>query len=141
MNVLDIVGGIFKPAAELIDNLHTSKEEKLQQKAVLLDLQTSFLTEALQYEQEQMKAKAEIIKAEASSQSWVTRSWRPITMLSFVAAVLAYWFGLTPDLPEKAVDNMFLLVQIGIGGYVAGRSIEKVVPSAVAALKKKDETG
>lgn len=141
MNVLNLIGQIFKPATELIDNLHTSEEEKLQQKGILLDLHTRFLTEALQYEQEQMKAKAEIIKAEAGSQSWITRSWRPITMLAFVGAVLAYWFGLTPDtLTEKAVDNMFLLVQIGIGGYVAGRSIEKVVPSAIEALKKKDET-
>lgn len=141
MNVLNLIGQIFEPAATLIDNLHTSKEEKLQQKAILLKLQTDFLIQGLEYEQEQLKAKAAIITAEAKSDSWITRSWRPITMLSFVGATLAYWFGLTPDtLPPEAVDNMFLLVQIGIGGYVTGRSLEKVVPAAIDAFKKKEKT-
>ncbi len=140
MNVLNLIGQMFKPATEPIDNLHTSEEEKLQQKAILLQLQTDFLLEGLKYEQEQMKAKAAIIQSEAKAESWITRSWRPITMLSFVAATMAYWFGLTPDeLPPAAVDNMFTLVQIGVGGYVTGRSLEKVVPVAVSAFKKKEE--
>lgn len=140
MNVLSLIGQIFKPAADLIDNLHTSDEEKLQQKAILLKLQTDFLTEGLEYEQEQLKAKAAIITAEAKSEHWVTATWRPITMLAFVAAILAYWFGLTPDsIPAEAVEEMFLLVQIGLGGYVAGRSAEKIVPGLVKAFKKKEE--
>ena len=141
MNVLSLIGQIFKPAAELIDNLHTSEEEKLQQKAVLLQLQTDFLIQGLQYEQEQLKAKAEIITAEAKSEHWITATWRPITMLAFVAAILAYWFGLTPDtLPPDAINEMFLLVQIGLGGYVVGRSAEKIVPGMVEAFKKKEQT-
>ena len=141
MNVLNLIGQIFKPATELIDNLHTSEEEKLQQKAVLLQLQTDFLIQGLQYEEEQMKQKAAIITAEAKSESWITRSWRPITMLAFVAATMAYWFGLTPDdLPPEAVESMFFLVQIGVGGYVTGRSLEKVVPAAVSAFKEKEKT-
>ena len=47
MNVLGLIGQIFKPAMEMIDNVHTSTEEKLQQKAQLLELQTAFLVEAL----------------------------------------------------------------------------------------------
>jgi len=31
MRFLDLIAGIFKPAAELIDELHTSEEEKLKQ--------------------------------------------------------------------------------------------------------------
>ncbi len=141
MNVLKLIGQIFKPAAELVDNMHTSTEEKLQQKAVLLQLQTDFLIQGLEFEEEQMKQKAAIIQAEAKSESWITRSWRPITMLSFVAATMAYWFGLTPDdLPPEAINDMFTLVQIGVGGYVTGRSVEKVVPAAVAAFKQKEKS-
>ena len=62
-------------------------------------------------------------------------------MLAFVAAILAYWFGLTPDtLPPDAINEMFLLVQIGLGGYVVGRSAEKIVPGMVEAFKKKEQT-
>lgn len=141
MNVLSLIGQIFKPAMEMIDNVHTSEEEKLQQKAQLLQLQSDFLIEGLNYEQEQLKAKAEIITAEAKSEHWVTATWRPITMLAFVAAILAYWFGLTPEtVTDSAVDSMFTLVQIGLGGYVVGRSAEKIVPGMVDAFKKKEQT-
>jgi hypothetical protein len=57
-------------------------------------------------------------------------------MLAFVAAIMGYWFGLTPDtIPPEAVDSMFTLVQIGLGGYVVGRSAEKVVPGIIKAWK------
>lgn len=140
MNLLSFIGQVFKPAADLVDSLHTSDEERLQMKAVMLEQQINMLTYALDYETKQLEAKSRIIEAEARSEHWITATWRPITMLSFVAAVLAYWFGLTPDeIPPKAIDNMFLLVQIGLGGYVVGRSAEKVIPGVVGALKKKDE--
>lgn len=137
MNVLELIGGIFKPAAELIDNLHTSTEEKLQQKAQLLDLQTSFLTEALSYEQEQLKAKAAIITAEAQSPHFLTATWRPITMLTFLVLVVCDQFGL---LAFRLSTEAWTLLQIGLGGYVVGRSVEKVVPAATRALKEKEKT-
>lgn len=141
MNVLNLVGQIFKPAMDMIDNVHTSTEEKLSKKAQLLELQASFLVQALEYESDQLKQKAKIITTEAKSEHWVTATWRPITMLSFVAAILAYWFGLTPNtIPPEAVDEMFLLVQIGLGGYVVGRSAEKVIPNVMTAMKAKEKT-
>jgi hypothetical protein len=136
MNLFQLIGQVFKPAADLIDNLHTSKEEKLQQKAVLLELQTGFLENALQYEQEQLKAKAAIITAEAKSDHFLTATWRPITMLTFLALVVCDQFGL---LTFRLADDAWTLLQIGLGGYVVGRSVEKVVPSVTQALKKKDE--
>ena len=75
MNVLGLIGQIFKPAMEMIDNVHTSAEEKLVQKAQLLELQTTFLTQALDYESEQLKSKTAIIMAEANSASWLARNW------------------------------------------------------------------
>lgn len=137
MNVLNLIGQIFKPAAELIDNLHTSQEEKLQQKAVLLQLQTDFLVQGLQYEQEQLKAKAEIVLAEAKSDHWLTATWRPITMLTFLALVVFDQFGL---LAFRLADDAWTLLQIGLGGYVVGRSVEKVVPPLVDSLKSKEQT-
>jgi hypothetical protein len=137
MNVLGLIGQIFKPAAELIDNLHTSTEEKLQQKAILLDLQTKFLTEALTYEQEQLKAKAAIITAEAKAESWITRSWRPITMLTFLGLVVCDSFGL---LAFRLADDAWTLLQLGIGGYIVGRSAQGVAKNVTEALKKKEQT-
>ena len=137
MNVLGLIGQIFKPAMEAIDAVHTSTEEKLQQKAQLLGLQTDFLVQALDYEQEQLKSKTAIILAEANSQSWLARNWRPITMLTFLALVCADSFGL---LAFRLADAAWTLLQIGLGGYVVGRSAEKITGGITTALKKKDET-
>lgn len=148
MNIFKLIGQIFKPAADLIDNLHTSEEEKLQQKAILLDLQTRFLQEGLAFEQEQMKLKTDIIMSETKSESWLTANWRPMAMVSLLASVLAYWFGLTPTdpltglsmIPATFVNRMFSLVQIGLGGYIAGRSGEKITKGIVEAFKNREET-
>lgn len=137
MNVLNLIGQIFKPATELIDNLHTSTEEKLAQKAVLLQLQTDFLKEGLEYEQEQLKQKAAIIMAETNSESWITRNWRPITMLTFLALVV---LDQTGQLAFRLADEAWTLLQMGLGGYVVGRSVEKVTPAVMDVFRKKDET-
>ena len=139
MNVLKSLLGNFEPLANLVDSVHTSQEEKLELKTQLLQTQTASVANVLSYEETLAKQKASIVLAEAKSEGWLTRNWRPITMLSFVTAVMAHWFGLTPyTLSPQAVEAMFLLVQIGLGGYVVGRSAEKVVPSVVKALKKAD---
>jgi len=145
MNLFALIAQIFKPAAQLVDDLTTSVEEKLTLKAKMLEVQTEFLGKALDFETGALAARAKLIEAEAKSEHVITAIWRPVTMLAtmlaFVAAILAYWFGLTPDsVPEDAVLAMFSLVKIGLGGYVVGRSAEKVVPGIIKAMKKKEET-
>ena len=137
MNLFGLIGQIFKPAMAMIDNVHTSDEEKLIQKAQLLELQTTFLVQALDYEQEQLKQRGAIILAETKSDSWLTRSWRPITMLVFLALVVCDSFGwlASPLAPEA-----WTLLQLGIGGYIVGRSAQSVASNVTKALKKKEET-
>ena len=80
-----------------------------------------------QGELQAMQTSAGIITAEAQGESWIQRTWRPIMMLFFGALVGAYWFGYTPEnLSDERVGDLFNLVQIGIGGYIVGRSAEKV---------------
>lgn len=87
----------------------------------------------LQYQQ-QMNAhtaamyaeSAETVRTEMQGESWLQRNWRPVTMLTFLALIVAKWFGfsvegITPEV-ELAV---FDIIKIGLGGYVIGRSAEK----------------
>ena len=77
-------------------------------------------------EAEELKAASSVILAEVQGESWLQRNWRPILMLWFAGLVGGYWFGFTPEnLSPEAVEGLFLLVQIGIGGYIVGRSAEK----------------
>jgi len=124
MGFLDLIAGIFKPAAELIDELHTSEEEKLKQQRRLLEIQAMVLDSSLQYEKEMMTSRAEIINSEAKSEHWITATWRPITMLTFLALAVGDSLGL---LQTPLRDEAWTLLQIGLGGYVVGRSAEKVI--------------
>lgn len=135
MKLLNIVKDLFKPAAELIDSVHTSTEEKLAAKAQLLQLQATFLSAALEHEQKDLERKSEVVLAEAKGESTLQRSWRPITMLVFVGLVVADSLGVlaVPLAPEA-----WTLLQLGLGGYVVGRSVEKTVVPALNALKKKE---
>jgi len=147
MSLLNFIGDLFAPAAKLIDDLHTSGEEKLTLKAKLLEIQAGVITESVALEKTAIEAKTAIIIQEAKSDSWLTRSWRPIVMLSLAGSVLAYWFGLTPvdsstglsTIPLEIVNRMYSLVEIGVGGYIFSRGAEKIIPKVVAALKEKEK--
>ena len=67
MRFLDLIAGIFKPAAELIDELHTSEEERIIQQRKLLEIQALVLDSSLEYEKEMLTARAEIVNSEAKS--------------------------------------------------------------------------
>lgn len=131
MNLLSEIGAVIRPVAELIDNLHTSDAEKAEARNKLYDMQAGLLVEALAYENKLLKARADIIKAEAQGQSRLQRSWRPVTMLTFLALVVCDSFGL---LTFRLSAEAWTLLQIGLGGYVIGRSGEKIV-SAVSKTR------
>lgn len=74
----------------------------------------------------ELEAASSAITAEAKSEHWITANWRPVTMLTFVALVVAHWLGFTPEnLPHEQVMQLLEIVKIGLGGYVIGRSAEK----------------
>lgn len=82
-------------------------------------------------------AAADIIKTEAQSQHWLAAIWRPVVMLTFTGLIVARWFGwAAPNLTEAEYLKLWSIVEFGLGGYVVGRSVEKIVPSIAGALKR-----
>lgn len=81
-------------------------------------------------------SQAQIVAAEASSGNWLTSSWRPITMLVFVALIVARWFGLNASgITEAEYLELWGIIKLGLGGYVMGRSVEKVAPTIASVVK------
>lgn len=134
MGIFSFISNIIKPATDLVDNLTTTEEEKLELKRKLVEVQNEFQSKVLDYETKLMESQSSIIRAEATSSSWLTKNWRPITMLTFLVLVVCDSFGL---LAFRLADQAWTLLQIGLGGYVVGRSAEKIVP----AFSKKGDTG
>jgi hypothetical protein len=113
-------GGVVKEVGNVIDKLFTSEEERIKAKNEVFKV--------LQEQQlELQKLQTEVILAEANG-NWLQRSWRPILMLAFGFIVIYVKF-IAPlfSLPIPPLENEFWnLLQLGIGGYVVGRSAEKI---------------
>ena len=97
-----------------------------------------FTLGVMQHANQIEQAAAEVVKAEAASSHWLAANWRPLTMLTFVGLVVARWMGWTaPGMTESEYLSIYDLIKIGIGGYVVGRSAEKIVPAITEAMKKR----
>jgi hypothetical protein len=123
MNVFSFISNLFEPAVKLVDELHTSDEERLQLQSQIKAVENELLAKVIAYENQLLQSKTDIITAESTGQSWIQRNWRPITMLTFLVLVVMDSFGW---LPNPLADEAWTLLQIGLGGYVAGRSAEKI---------------
>jgi len=91
----------------------------------MMKIQTDLHAKLLEYETKLMEAQSSIITAEANSQSWIARNWRPITMLTFLVLVVLSSLGV---LGVHVHEEFWTILKIGLGGYVIGRSAEKIVP-------------
>ncbi len=91
-------------------------------------LKSEITLHAMDYAKTELESATSVILAEAKGESWLQRNWRPVLMLWFAGLVGAHWLGFTaPNLPETVVNNLLGIVQVGVGGYVLGRSGEKMV--------------
>ncbi len=133
MNPWSAVTALIQPVADLVDELHTSDEERLKIKSGLFNMQAQLAAQAMDYEARLVEAKTRVITAEAQGASWLQRNWRPITMLTFLVLVVADTFGLTAF---RLANEAWTLLQIGLGGYVIGRSAEKIVPKVTEVMRK-----
>lgn len=113
-------GEITKGIGDALDQNITNVDEKLAKKNELASIVEKALTETVSFQRDVLVQELEGSKLQ--------RNWRPIVMLSF-AFIVVYRYFIAPvfqlqliDLPEKFWD----LLELGIGGYVIGRSVEKV---------------
>lgn len=134
MGLLSFLGDAIKPVAGLIDDLITTDEEKRILHIQLTKLENAFAERVLSYESQVMQMKADVIMAEAKGESWLQRSWRPITMLVFLLLIVAHYIGI---LAFPITEQMWTLLQIGIGGYIVSRGTEKIIPNVVNKFAKR----
>ena len=75
------------------------------------------------YESKALAGQQAIVQAEAQSEHWLAATWRPITMLTLLLLVVGDSLGF---LPNALNAEAWTLLQVGLGGYVIGRSGEKI---------------
>lgn len=83
-------------------------------------------------------AAADIVRTEAASSHWLAANWRPLVMLVFTGLIVARWFGwAAPNLSEAEYIALWNIVELGLGGYVIGRTVEKALPSLGDMMRRK----
>ena len=115
-----IAAPLIKAVSSVIDQAVEDKDARNRIKAALQ-------SQLIEGNLKELDAAMQIIVAEAQGGSWLQRTWRPLTMLTFVALIVAKWLGFTaPGVTEPVELELLSIVKVGLGGYVVGRSAEKV---------------
>ena len=128
---MSILGTIFSGGAKdlvkgvggVIDNLHTSKEEKLEAERKVKELVSS-------YQSTLEKEISSRWTADMKSDSWLSKNVRPLVLVFLVVATVLMIFidaGTIDFVVEAKWTDLLQLVLITvIGAYFGGRSLEKV---------------
>ena len=121
--MLSILGAV----APMVKTLFTTIDKTIDNKAEAEKIKQSIQQQLLSGQLKELEAQASIITAEAKG-GWLQRNWRPLLMLTFAGLVVAHWFGFTaPNIPESVQNSLLNIVLVGVGGYIAGRSGEKIM--------------
>ena len=128
---MSVLGKIFSAGASdlvknvggVIDNLHTSKEEKLEAERKIKDM-------IMGYEAEMQKQVTERWKVDMQSDSWLSKNIRPMVLIFLVVSTVLLIFidaGIIQfEVKASWVDLLQLVLITVIGAYFGGRSLEKV---------------
>jgi hypothetical protein len=114
--LVESVGGV-------LDNLSTSKEEKLEAKRKIKELMVNHQVEV-------EKNVSERWKADMNSDSWLSKNVRPLVLVFTIACTMLLVFidsgSITFQVAEKWTDLLQLVLITIIGAYFGGRSVEKL---------------
>jgi hypothetical protein len=121
-----LIERIIGPVSDLLSEAIEDPDKRAE-------LESRIRLSLLSHEASLVEASRDVVVAEANSESWLARNWRPITMLSFVAIlvnnfIVVPWlqaFGVETVAVLDMPDAFFTLLTVGVGGYVVGRSLEK----------------
>ena len=114
---------LVKGVGGVIDNLHTSKEEKLEAERKIKELVAN-------YQVEMEKNITSRWEADLKSDSWLSKNVRPMTLIFLIICTMLLIFidagTIKFEVKSSWVDLLQLVLITVIGAYFGGRSFEKV---------------
>ena len=121
--------GAVAPLAKILFN---TIEKAVPDKDLAAKLKAELQTQLLQSHTQELTAAAKIIEAEAKA-GWFASSWRPLLMYVLIfILVWNYVIGPVIKIFTGAIisfelpGDVWTLLNVGLGGYVIGRSAESV---------------
>ena len=137
--------GAVAPLAKILFN---TIEKAVPDKDLQEKLKAQLQTQLLQSNTQELQAAAKIIEAEAKA-GWFAASWRPLLMYVLIfILVWNYVIGPVIKVFTGAIisfelpGDVWTLLNVGLGGYVVGRSAESVARTmASRPVNKEQENG
>ena len=137
--------GAVAPLAKILFN---TIEKSVPDKDLQEKLKAQLQTQLLQSNTQELQAAAKIIEAEAKA-GWFASSWRPLLMYVLIfILVWNYVIGPVIKVFTGAIisfelpGDVWTLLNVGLGGYVVGRSAESVARTlANRPVNKEQENG
>ena len=116
-------GKLVENVGGILDNLTTTKEEKIEAQAKIKDM-------IMGYEAEMQKQVTERWKLDMNSDSWLSKNIRPLVLIFLVVCTMLLIFiyagKINFNVKDSYVDLLQLVLITVIGAYFGGRSLEKV---------------
>lgn len=120
----------------LIDRLLPDKAKQDEAKLELAKVANEAMTIQLKAQSDIIASQATVVVAESNSSSWMAANWRPALMWMFMLLLFAQFFinpilqlfNLSPVFPPIP-EHGWTLLDLGMGGYIIGRSAEKIAHS------------
>ncbi len=113
-----------------------AQQTKMDRASIEAELRKAIAAELGRVAATDLQARRDVLMAELRGESWLQRTWRPIVALT---AFFSYWFvivaypflhawGWLPPVRfgEVGLQNMFWLTTVAVGGYIGGRTLEKI---------------
>ena len=114
---------LVKGVGGVIDNLHTSAEEKLEAERKIKELIAN-------YEVEKEKNITARWEADLKSDSWLSKNVRPMVLIFLIVCTMLLIFidagAIKFNVKDSYVDLLQLVLITVIGAYFGGRSFEKI---------------
>jgi len=114
---------LVKSVGGVIDNLHTSKEEKLEAAQKIKQLISD-------HEAKMEQNITDRWSADMNSDSWLSKNVRPLVLVCLVVSTVRIRFidagTIAFEVEAKWTDLLQLVLITVIGAYFGGRSLEKV---------------
>ena len=140
LGISSLISGLAGPVSSIINKFISRKEDQMLAQAELEKITSSFKEKILENQKSILEAQRDLIVTEMKG-SAMQRNWRPALMWIIIFVIannyllapflnhLVTLFGGGNILPILELpDKLFNLMSIGLGGYVVGRSAEKIIP-------------
>lgn len=142
--MIPFLGDILNTVEKGIADLFPNEVERNKALAILQDARNDIAKAQLNFESEIVASQASAVVAEEKGESPAQRNWRPHLMY-LIMAILGFNFILVPiakmfshEIPDLPLPSeLWTILEISLGGYVGGRSLEKITSKISENFGKK----